>query len=292
LGGKLSIKSSARTNPVVSYRKILKAGSRTDAEEFADFIYLNIEELEGELSISAETKSYPPWAGTNYSGRIDVEIELPKNDQLKIYARTTVYDIDVVGPFATLDVNNVVGTVNVRGIASKVKVTSDNSEVRISECSGPVTVKTSMRPLSLVDVDSRLGTIKLRNVNGDISLRKVKGEIDARTELAPITGDELNFSTGRSIIRTENSTVELKAISISGDVAVYNSNGKTDLVVPGNSSAVYNLKIGEGGRIYTKALLFKADAVGRTLLRGSTGSGKNRIDIDMRGVGTINLAGE
>ena len=65
LVGKLSIVSSSKPTTTVTYRKTLKADSRDQAEEFADYIEVGFEELENEFSISAETKSVPPWSGTD-----------------------------------------------------------------------------------------------------------------------------------------------------------------------------------------------------------------------------------
>ncbi len=292
IGGKLKLVASDCTTPQVTYRKLFKANSLQQAEEFAEYIAVEIEELENELAVSVQSKSRPPWSGTNFSGRVDVQIELPANEELRIYVRTSSYSIEIYGPFASVDVSNEFGAIEVAQISRKVKISTDNGKVTVRDCTGPVTVRTSSRPITLKNVDSKLGTVRLRNAHGKIALDSVRGEIDARTEFASISGTALAFESGRSKLRTENADIRLEAIEINGDLTLINSHGKIDLEIPDNTSAEYTLQVDEGGRIYTKDILIKIDRVMQTLVTGSSGGRQNRIDIDMRGVGTITLTGK
>jgi len=52
------------------------------------------------------------------------------------------------------------------------------------------------------------------------------------------------------------------------------------------------LEIEEGGRIYTHDLLITTDIIKRTLVSGYSGDKRHKIDVDMRGVGTISLQGK
>jgi DUF4097 and DUF4098 domain-containing protein YvlB len=212
-------------------------------------------------------------------------------ENLKVYAYTSAYTIDVVGPFSSVEVTNDLGPITISDISRKVKVAAENSSVRVEDCNGPVTVRTSLRPIVLANVDSKLGTLKLRNTNGKILLESVRGEVDARTEFAPIQASQLQIAPGRSKIRTENSNIKLETTSIEGDLVLIDAHGNIDMSVPEATSASYRLQVDEGGRIYTKGIPMRTDLVKRTMLQGSTGDKKYKIDIDMRGVGTINLTG-
>jgi DUF4097 and DUF4098 domain-containing protein YvlB len=252
---------------------------------------MSAEELENELAISAESPSRPPWSGTDWSGRIDLAIEVPPNSDLKIYVRCSSYSIEIEGPFASADISNDMGAVRVSEIRRKVKIDSENGGVWVSDCEGPVTVRTSLRPVFLSDIDSKLGTVKLRNVNGTINLENVKGEIDARTEFAAIQADGLRISPGNSKIRTENANIKIMATEIDGDLLLINSHGKIELALPDTTSAQYSLQADEAGRIYTKGIPIQTELVKRTLLSGFSGDKEHEISIDMRGVGTISLMG-
>jgi hypothetical protein len=289
ISGRLRLRSGDSEEAVINYKKVLKASSSQQAEDFADFISVEVEELENELAITAETPSRPPWSGTDFSGRLDLEITVPLNTELKVYVRTTAFEIEVIGPFAVVDISNEFGGVTVSDVSRKVKISTANSAVKVERCSGPVTVRTSARPIMLSEIDSKLGTVMLRNVNGMIMMQNVRGELDARTEFAEIKAFGIELESGRSKIRTESSTVQLGIRRLDGDLTLINSNGKVDLSLPPAVTARYNLRVDEGGRIYTTGIPIITELVTRTMLTGASGDGQHQIDIDMRGVGTISL---
>lgn len=289
VGGTLIIRAGDTEESIITYKKVLKADSSEQAETFADFLDVKVEELENELAIAAETPSRPPWSGTNYSGRLEIEIEVPANGELKVYVRTTAHEIQVTGPFASVDISNEFGDVAVSNVTRKVKISTENSAVKVTNCSGPVTVRTSARPILLSEIDSRLGTVSLRNANGMIVLENVTGELDVRTEFAPIRATGTRLESGRSKIRTENATVQIEALRLKGDLTLINSHGKIDLSLPPEIDAQFSLRVEEEGRIYTTGIPITTELVTRTVLNGATGSGQHQIDVDMRGVGTISL---
>ena len=290
--GKLSIVSSDKPITTVTCRKTLKAGSPEQAEEFADYIEINGEELENELSISVETRSVPPWSGTNWSGGANVEIEVPRNENLKIDVRTTVCTIDITGPFATVDITSSLGDVTIAKITNKIRVSLQNGGVSVRDCTGPVTISTALRPITLTRVDGKLGSIKLRNTNAKIVLESVRGEIDARCVNAIIFGNNVSFEAGHSQLVSENSNVEIDADAVNGDLTIRGGNGKINLSLPANTSAGYLLQVEEAGRIYTRDLPMAVTVASRTRVIGTSGNKRNKIEVDMSGVGTINLEGK
>ncbi|TFH64137.1 MAG: hypothetical protein E4G91_06765, partial [Candidatus Zixiibacteriota bacterium] len=262
--GKLTIVSTDRPVTTVTYRKTMKAESPEQAEEFADYIEVNGEELENELSISVETKSVPPWSGTNWSGGANIDIEVPRNENLKIDVRTTAYTIDITGPFAAVDITSSLGDVFIEKITNKTRVSLENGSVSVSDCTGPVTVSTALRPITLTRVDGKLGSIKLRNTNAKIVLESVRGEIDARCDNATISGSNVSFEAGHSQLISENSNVEIDADAVNGDLTIRGENGKINLSLPANTSASYLLQVEEAGRIYTKELPMAVSVASRT----------------------------
>lgn len=291
LNGRLSIRTSDVPTARISYKLQFKVDTEERAQEYSDYVSLAFEDLENEFSISAETRSSPPWRSTDYSAGVDVEIEVPRKNSLKIFARTSLFEIEVEGPFASADITSNFGDITLRKITNKVNVSSDNGAVTIEDCSGPTKVTTSNRPITLQNVDGQLGSIRLRNQNGRISLDSVRGEIDVRTEFAQISASRIRFESGRSTLSTENSNIKLDATFVAGDVAVRSENGKIDMTIPANVSAALILQVDEGGRIYTRQLPIRVDRISRTLVQGLIGDGQNKIEVDMTGVGTINLEG-
>lgn len=292
LFGKLSIVSTDKSNASLTFRKTLKAESETQAEDFADLVELNVRSLENELSISAETRTSPPWAGTNWTAAVDIELALPRNENLKIDIRTTAFAIDVIGPFASVDVTNSVGEVTLEKITNKVRVSLENGGVSVRDCTGPVTISTASGPISLTRVDGKLGSIKLRNSNAKISLESVRGEIDARCDNAQITGNRIRFEAGRSQIAAGNSDITIDAEAVNGDLTIRGENGTINLSLPENTSANYLLQVDKAGRIYTRTLPMTVTHASRTRIIGTTGAKRSKIEVDMAGAGTINLDGK
>lgn len=291
LNGRLTVRATDITTAKISYKLQFKVDTEELAQEYADYVTIAFEDLENEFVISAEARSAPPWRGSEYSAGVDFEIEVPRRNNLKIFARTSQFEIDVEGPFASADITSNFGDISLRKINSKVNVSSDNGAVTVEDCSGPTKVTTSNRPITLQNVDGQLGSIRLRNQNGKISLDSVRGEIDARTEFAQISATRIRFESGRSTLATENSNIKLDAALVGGDLTVRSENGKIDMTIPESASALLILQVDEGGRIYTRQLPIRVDRVTRTLVQGSVGDGHNKIEVDMTGVGTINLEG-
>lgn len=291
LNGRLNIRATDVPTARITYKLQFKVESEEQAQEFSDFITIAFEDLENEFAISAETRPSPPWRGTDFSAGVDVEIEVPLKNNLKIFARTSLFEVDIDGPFASADISSNFGDITLRKITNKVNVSSDNGAVTVENCSGPTKVTTSNRPISLLNVDGQLGSIRLRNQNGRISLDSVRGEIDARTEFAQISATRMRFESGRSTLATENSNIKLDASIISGDLSVRSENGKIEMMIPATVSAAVVLQVDQGGRIYTRKLPIRLDRVSRTLVQGQMGDGQNKIEVDMTGVGTIDLEG-
>lgn len=291
LHGSLEIYVGDVQETEIHFRKRYKADSQEQAESFDDYIDIRLDQFENEFAVAAQTHSSPPWSGTNYSAAVDIEIITPRYERLKIFVRTSSYDIRIDGEYAVVDVASNFGDVSVSGIRNKINIDCDNAAVLVRNCTGPTRVETKNRPIQLESVDSQLGTIRLRNDNGRIKLLDVRGEIDARTEYAEIDADGISFEPGRSILSTENSQITISVDEINGDLLVRNENNHSTLLLPQDISAALSLEIDESGRIYTNALPIKVETVTRTLLRGGIGSMQNSITVDMKGVGTIELEG-
>lgn len=291
LSGKLTVRAVNDATAKISYVKHFKADSEATAEEYSEYVTLSFEDLENEFSISAETRSSPPWRGTDYSAGVDIEILVPRKTNVKVFARTSQYEIEVIGPFVSADIVSNFGDTYLEKIVSKVSVSSDNGAVTVADCTGPIKVTTSNRPIALRNIDGQLGSIRLRNQNGKISLDSVRGEIDARTEFAQITASNVRFESGRSTLATESSNIKVDAAAVSGDLSVRSENGKIEMGIPSDVSASILLQVEQGGRIYTKQIPIEVDRVSRTVVQGRIGNAQNKIEVDMAGVGTINLEG-
>ncbi len=291
LGGRLSIRAADVSTARITYKLQFKVESEEQAQEYSDYVSIAFEDLENEFAISAETRPSPPWRGTDFSAGVDIEIEVPRTNSMKIFARTSLFEIEIEGPFAAADISSNFGDITLRKITNKVNVSSDNGAVTVEDCSGPTKVTTSNRPINLLNVDGQLGSIRLRNLNGKINLDSVRGEIDARTEFAQISATRMRFEAGRSTLATENSNIKLEASVVAGDLAVRSENGKIDMSIPISVSAAVMLQVDPGGRIYTRQLPIRIERISRTLVQGQIGDGQNKIEVDMTGVGTINLEG-
>jgi DUF4097 and DUF4098 domain-containing protein YvlB len=104
--------------------------------------------------------------------------------------------------------------------AGSAKVNSASGDVRIDEVAGPVEVNTASGDVDLRRVT--VGEIKVHSASGDVEVGIAEGSrlwVDAQS-LSGDTSSELELESGAPVETDEGPLVELRAVTMSGDISV------------------------------------------------------------------------
>jgi DUF4097 and DUF4098 domain-containing protein YvlB len=100
------------------------------------------------------------------------------------------------------------------------EVNSASGDVQIDAAGGPVEVNTASGDVQLGSVAQ--GEVEVNSASGDIEVGIAKGSrlfVDAQS-LSGETSSELELESGSPVETDEGPLVELRAVSMSGDIAV------------------------------------------------------------------------
>lgn len=128
-------------------------------------------------------------------------------------------DLRARGHYGAVGVNVASGDVELERIAS-ARVNSASGDVRIEESSGPVKVNTASGDVQLRSVAE--GEVNVHSASGDVEVGIAKGSrlfVDAQS-LSGETSSELELESGSPVEKDEGPLVELRAQTMSGDIAV------------------------------------------------------------------------
>ena len=116
-----------------------------------------------------------------------------------------------------------------------------------------------------------------------------------KSEYAPLTLEDavLVGSASRLIGRDSHFNVAIDEFA-DAQLQIQNSNADVRITVPNDLSARLSLVVGRGGTIHTKDLEIqtRSSLLGQGRLEGTCGSGRGIIDIEISGVGLIDLRGD
>jgi len=270
-----------------------------------------------------------PWEGTDYGAGIKLEIAAPQN--IYIDSRSSFSDIKVTGPFRGLKIDNEYGLVEAEKISGESIVKTSYAEINLNELqgtvivdaiysqinanslkittgqgvfrtsygtvdlsgiTGSVDVSTSYGAISATDIDAGNGAVILRTSYGAINGENLKGEIVCETSYNPINLENVSLTHGLNRIETRYSPIQA-AINTAGDsqLQINNTYDAINLTVDPHASAKYMLAVDEGGKIVTSGLTIKPLVLEKNRLIGIVGDGLSRIELNVDGIGEINLKG-
>jgi DUF4097 and DUF4098 domain-containing protein YvlB len=116
-------------------------------------------------------------------------------------------------------INTASGDVELRRVGS-AKVNSASGDVRVDESAAEVEVNTASGDIELRSVAE--GEVKVHSASGDVEVRIAKGSrlwVDAQS-LSGETSSDLELESGAPVEGDEGPLVELRAQTMSGDIAV------------------------------------------------------------------------
>ena len=146
-----------------------------------------------------------------------VRVSAPNGAELE--SNLASADLRARGRLGAVAVNVASGDVDLERVAS-ARVNSASGDVRIAESSGPVKVNTASGDIGLRSVAE--GEVNLHSASGDLEIGIAKGSrlfVDAQS-LSGETSSELELESGSPLAGDEGPLVELRAQTMSGDIAV------------------------------------------------------------------------
>lgn len=146
-----------------------------------------------------------------------VRVSAPNGAELE--SNLASADLRARGRLGAVAVNVASGDVDLERVAS-ARVNSASGDVRIAESSGAVKVNTASGDIGLRSVAE--GEVTLHSASGDLEIGIAKGSrlfVDAQS-LSGETSSELELESGSPLAGDEGPLVELRAQTMSGDIAV------------------------------------------------------------------------
>ena len=290
-------------------------------------VYKGSDSRNATLEVLAPTRA--PWEGSNYSIGVNLKILIPKNYYVE--TRTSYSNIDLVGPFSGVNIDGEYGSVTVESVKGNTIIKSSYSSIDLSDLEGSVTVEaiyseinardiviknspgmftTSYGKLSLEDVvgsveavtdydnirvsniNASKGSVILRTNYGQIEADNVVGELVCETSFEPIILGNIELTHGISKFGTKHAPIDAEILRMGDSQLIINNTYSTiNLSLAPDISAKLLLAVDEGGKIHTKDLSIVPLVMKRNRLVGLIGDGMAKIEINIDGIGEINVSG-
>lgn len=290
LSGSISITTATTDSLKVTYVKIAKAANRSMAIDFIDLISVLVEGRPEAPIIKLRSPNPAPWSGTNYSGRVEAEIEVPPGVEIEINA--TKFDVTVQGPLRALDIPESLGRLEISGITERLTAITSNRRVFVSDVTGKIVIATSNSSLTAKSLTSLDGQARLRNEGGNIRITDFVGSINIRNSFGRITLEQFLPRGEGSYIRSASGPVTIDILEMTeGQLVVTNRQEDIDITVPDTLSAFYSLSVGDGGVIEATNFPFTPDMVQPNRLSLQSGDGLVEITGSIKGKGNIYIRG-
>jgi DUF4097 and DUF4098 domain-containing protein YvlB len=169
------------------------------------------------------------------NGSYSVDVTVPHGAELN--ANTASADIRGRGRFAEVDLDAASGDVELERVdgeakvdtasgdveiayVGSAKVNSASGDVQIDDAAGDISVNTASGDIDLHRVVE--GEVKVNSASGDIEVGIAKGSrlwVDAQS-LSGDTSSELELESGAPVETDEGPLIELRAVTMSGDITV------------------------------------------------------------------------
>jgi len=329
LSGEAQILSRQGENISIAYKKTARTSSEKESKRFLDLIDFKLTVDDDQATFSILSPSQAPWEGSNYSVNIGIVIELP--EKMEIQGSTNFMKLDIDGPFqgvelsstfSNMDIQRIYGPVTVKTNSGEIKLSAIKGEVEIdtqnggitaddiyiqsgyavlktthspitlSNISGPVEAYTSFAGIWVRDIESPNGSVVLNTSYGSIEVDEMTGELICETSYAPITVTNSTINHGYSRIETSHAPINADIAKIDRcELYIANEYSNIDLGLPDNISTKLIAGVGRGGRIYVSGLDLRPTVLENTRLEAIVDEGESRVELNVSGIGNINISG-
>jgi hypothetical protein len=274
----------------VEYECWARARNSRMAKEFTELVEVMLETTNGVVTLTLDTPHDAPWEGTNYAIKISLDIFIPAD--ISLVTKTRNFQLDITGPLRSADIRNSYGEIRLADVMEETTIDGSYNKVEVYNIRGDLEIETSYNGITVEDVDTQGRKAFLKTSYGKIEVNNFKGQLEAYTVYSSINASNLILLGGANEIKTVYSKIDLQLDEIE-DSRLYlsNSYGNIDVVVPEDLSARLALSVGRGGKINTDRILIKPEVIERTRLEGICGEGNSEIEVNISGIGKIQVEG-
>ncbi|KPL18608.1 MAG: hypothetical protein AMJ92_07175 [candidate division Zixibacteria bacterium SM23_81] len=304
--GDINIQGGEQKQVVVKATKRVQAGSRKEAEEWAQKVNIIFDEREKGLFI--EAKIPRAWSeslgdvlskllGKKPSVQVDFDIQTPR--QVEVKAGCVSGDIYIVNIDGEVTVDVVSGGVKIEKIGGDLSIDAVSGDMLAQDVLGNLKIDATSGDAEIVNIGADVqvdvtsgdvigkgikGNLTIDGTSGDVNVEAVHGDVHIDVTSGDITvkqrGGDLWIDTSSGDVWVET------AIEKNGRYRVDTSSGQITFRIPKSSSCTLDLET-SGGRIRAK-LPTTIESVSRTRLRGTMGDGGAQLNLSTSG-GNIDL---
>ena len=273
------------------------------------------------------TPTRAPWEGTDYGVGVELDILVP--DDFMIESHNSYSTIEFIGPFKGVEINNEYGSIKVEDVTGELVVKASYSPVELYKIKGFVSIETRYGGITCQDIIITKGSGVFETSYGPIKLVNIKGSIEAYTSYDKISANNIDAGSGSVILTTSYSPIEAEnitgelvcetsynSINLSNiflthgmnkietkyapvnviindmnesQLLINNTYSSINLSLESNISAKLMLTVDDGGKIHTRGFSIKPLAMDRNRLVGIVGDGLSKIELNVDGIGEINI---
>jgi len=330
IAGELLVETWNGKQVEVQFELVAKAKSEKEAQRFAEMVDITLDQEDGEVSLRVKSPSRAPWRGGDRSVRLTLEVHLPAG--MKIESRTAYFDLDLEGPFGEVTVDNDYGSVILSRAQGKTNIRTSYDKIVLEKIEGELHAESSYGNISVTGVDAKgeeivlvssygsiimesvkgkvaastsYGKIKALNVNagdspisfktsyGKIEFENVKGQLTAETSYEKIIASNITLTGGSNRLETVYSKISADFAELSDShLSISNKYSDIEVTLPKNTSTRMVATVDSGGSIHASNFPITPTLLDRTRLEGIAGDGKSTIEMNIDGIGTIEVVGK
>jgi len=290
LSGRLAITTTDADQAVFVYSKLLKVSSESEAVDYAGMINVVLEKTSTGVNLLLQAPNPAPWSGTDNSGIVAGELQIPKDSRIEIDAR--YFDLEITGPFRAVESKSSFGQTKVANITEFLYLATSNRDIIVNNISGEINLTTSHADIEMNNLVTAGQPAFIRNENGSITGENLSGVFDIKNSYGRIRLSDLSLVSERSRISGSYSPINLRIIRINNaGLTVRNTNEDIKLFVPESLAAEFSLRVDTNGEIDVEGLEIRPTLAENSRLDFESGAGGPRVRMSIRGDGNISVRG-
>ena len=330
LSGSIGIVTHDNDEINVNYKMTARAGSESQASRFLDLISLQLDNRLGNKAVlRIITPLDAPWQGTNNQVSLEVLIGVP--EKMGIKGNIQFMRLDINGPLTGVDLEAAYSAINLSDIQGLIDISTSFAPLQMSDIDGNIKIENRYGSIKASDLTISDGNAIFQNTGGAIELSNIKGPVEAYTSYSPIEASDITAYEGTIVFRTSYSSIIVEnvsgelicettfdSISISdcslthgqskietsyspitadfnkitdSQLFIYNNYNNINIMLPRSLSSQVAAIVDNGGRIHTSDVPIRPTSLDTNHLEGYIGSGDNRIELKVTGIGAIEIKG-
>lgn len=292
LSGQLEIYTDTISQGYLIYRKVMKTPDRSQAEDFAEQIFVDIVGGPQGVNINLQAPNPAPWTGTDNAGRIQGELYLPRNCQIRLAA--DYFDVSAVGPFRKFISEPSYGVMKVKKVTELLEVHGKGRKVILDEIGGMITVRAENTTVRINDMTTSGKPAIIRNENGGIVIKRAKGALDIRCEYGKVRISDFTVTGPANSIACVHCPIKVEMTEVASDaeLTINNTHEDVELQMPPDPNTRLVLEVESGGEMHIRDIEVFPRHISDERLEVVTGSGEALINVNIEGGGNINIEGE